>query len=125
MFGVYELQLPAFIRERLETMNGRQSGGHLGGAALMGFFSALLASPCMTAPLAGALLYITQSGDALNGGLGLFALGLGMGAPLVAFGTLGGQLSPKTRRLDEWRQGRVWGDSAGYCRLVPGAYPAS
>jgi len=60
MFGVYELQLPAFIRERLETMNGRQSGGHLGGAALMGFFSALLASPCMTAPLAGALLYITS-----------------------------------------------------------------
>jgi len=54
-----------------------------------GFLSALLASPCMTAPLAGALLYITQSGDALNGGLGLFALGLGMGAPLVAFGTLG------------------------------------
>ena len=95
MFGVYELQLPAFLRERLETMNGRQSGGHLGGAALMGFFSALLASPCMTAPLAGALLYITQSGDARNGGLGLFALGLGMGAPLVAFGTLGASFLPK------------------------------
>lgn len=95
MFGVYELQLPAFIRERLETINRRQSGGHLGGAALMGFFSALLASPCMTAPLAGALLYIAESGDAFNGGLGLFALGLGMGAPLVAFGTLGASFLPK------------------------------
>ena len=95
MFGVYELQLPTFIRERLEAMNGRQTGGHLGGAALMGFFSALLASPCMTAPLAGALLYIAESGDALNGGLGLFALGLGMGAPLVAFGTLGASFLPK------------------------------
>ncbi|WP_077528745.1 protein-disulfide reductase DsbD [Vreelandella utahensis] len=94
MFGVYELQLPAFIRERLEAMNSRQTGGHLGGAALMGFFSALLASPCMTAPLAGALLYIAESGDAFNGGLGLFALGLGMGAPLVAFGTLGASFLP-------------------------------
>ncbi|MGM0434633.1 MAG: protein-disulfide reductase DsbD [Pseudomonadota bacterium] len=95
MFGVYELQLPAFLRARLEAMNSRQTGGHLGGAALMGFFSALLASPCMTAPLAGALLYIAESGDAFNGGLGLFALGLGMGAPLVAFGTLGASFLPK------------------------------
>lgn len=95
MFGVYELQLPGLIRERLETINNRQTGGHLGGAALMGFFSALLASPCMTAPLAGALLYIAESGDALYGGLGLFALGLGMGAPLVAFGTLGASVLPK------------------------------
>lgn len=94
MFGVYELQLPALVRERLETMNSHQTGGHLGGAALMGFFSALLASPCMTAPLAGALLYIAESGDALYGGLGLFALGLGMGAPLVVFGTLGASLLP-------------------------------
>ena len=95
MFGVYELQLPAFIRGRLEAMNSRQTGGHLGGAALMGFLSALLASPCMTAPLAGALLYIAESGDAFNGGLGLFALGLGMGAPLVVFGTLGASFLPK------------------------------
>jgi len=95
MFGAYELQLPAFLRDRLASMNSRQTGGHLGGAALMGFFSALLASPCMTAPLAGALLYIAQSGDAFYGGLGLLALGLGMGAPLVAFGTLGASLLPK------------------------------
>ena len=95
MFGLYELQLPAPIRDRLERANSRQSGGSLAGAAVMGFFSALLASPCMTAPLAGALLYIADSGDAVLGGLALLALGLGMGAPLVALATLGSSLLPR------------------------------
>ncbi|MBA4501314.1 protein-disulfide reductase DsbD [Marinobacterium marinum] len=95
MFGLYELQLPTFIRDRLQMLNARQNGGNLAGAALMGFFSALLASPCMTAPLAGALIYIADSGDAMLGGLALLALGLGMGAPLIAMATLGSHLLPK------------------------------
>ncbi len=102
MFGLYELQLPEAIRARLESASNRQQGGHLGGAAAMGGLSALLASPCMTAPLAGALLYITDTGDAALGGLALLALGLGMGAPLVAFGTLGSGLLP---RPGNWMNG--------------------
>lgn len=95
MFGLFELQLPAPIRDRLERANSRQSGGSLVGAAIMGFFSALLASPCMTAPLAGALLYIADSGDATLGGMALLALGLGMGAPLLVLATLGSSLLPR------------------------------
>lgn len=95
MFGLYELQLPAPIRDRLQRANSRQSGGSLAGAAVMGFFSALLASPCMTAPLAGALLYIADSGDAALGGMALLALGLGMGAPLLVLATFGSSLLPK------------------------------
>ena len=95
MFGLYELQLPTFVRDRLEQLNRRQHGGSVAGAAIMGVFAALLASPCMTAPLAGALIYIADSGDAAFGGLALFALGLGMGAPLVLLATLGSSLLPK------------------------------
>ncbi|KAE8545604.1 Cytochrome c-type biogenesis protein DsbD, protein-disulfide reductase [Marinobacter nauticus] len=95
MFGLYELQLPAPIRDRLERANSRQTGGSLAGAAVMGFFSALLASPCMTAPLAGALLYIADSGDAALGGMALLALGLGMGAPLLILATLGSSVLPR------------------------------
>ncbi|MGY3041419.1 thiol:disulfide interchange protein DsbD [Rhodanobacter sp. TND4EL1] len=95
MFGVYELQLPAGLRDRLNSASNRQRGGHLGGAAIMGVLSALLVGPCMTAPLAGALLYIADSGDAVLGGSALFALGLGMGAPLIVAGTIGARLLPK------------------------------
>lgn len=95
MFGLYELQLPAFVRDRLDKVNRRQKGGSLGGAAVMGFISALLASPCMTAPLAGALIYIADSGNASLGGFALLALGLGMGAPLIALATIGSGLLPK------------------------------
>jgi len=95
MFGLYELQLPTFIRDRLEQLNRRQHGGNVAGAAIMGVFAALLASPCMTAPLAGALIYIADSGDATFGGLALFALGLGMGAPLILLATLGSSLLPR------------------------------
>jgi len=95
MFGLYELQLPSFIRDRLDKVNSQQKGGSLGGAAVMGFISALLASPCMTAPLAGALIYIADSGNASLGGLALLALGLGMGAPLIALATVGSGLLPK------------------------------
>lgn len=95
MFGVYELQLPAGLRDRLNSASNRQHGGSLGGAAIMGVLSALLVGPCMTAPLAGALLYIADSGDAVLGGSALFTLGLGMGAPLVLAGSVGAHLLPK------------------------------
>ncbi|MBM7061334.1 protein-disulfide reductase DsbD [Pseudomonas sp. UL073] len=96
MFGVYELRLPRFISEPLDRLAGKAEGGSLWGAALLGVLSSLLVSPCVSAPLAGALLYISASGDALGGGLKLFALGLGMGAPLVLFATGGGALLPKS-----------------------------
>lgn len=95
MFGVFELRLPRVISEPLDRLAGNAKGGSLWGAALLGVLSSLLVSPCVSAPLAGALLYISASGDALGGGLKLFALGLGMGAPLVLFAVGGGTLLPK------------------------------
>jgi len=95
MFGVFELRLPHAISAPLDRLAGHTRGGSLWGAALLGVVSSLLVSPCVSAPLAGALLYISASGDALGGGLKLFALGLGMGAPLVLFATGGGALLPK------------------------------
>ena len=96
MFGVYELRLPRLISEPLDRLAGKTRGGSLWGAALLGVLSSLLVSPCVSAPLAGALLYISSSGDALGGGLKLFSLGLGMGAPMVLFATGGGRLLPKS-----------------------------
>ncbi len=95
MFGFYELQLPAALRNRLNTASQGQRGGTVGGAATMGVLSALLVGPCMTAPLAGALLYIGNTGNVLTGGLALFAMGLGMGVPLLLVGTLGARLLPR------------------------------
>lgn len=96
MFGVFELRLPQALAAPLERLAGNTRGGSLWGAAVLGVLSSLLVSPCVSAPLAGALLYISSSGDALGGGLKLFALGLGMGAPLVLFATGGGALLPKS-----------------------------
>lgn len=95
MFGLYELQLPVWLRDRLNNMSQQQQGGTLWGAGLMGVLSAVLVGPCMTAPLAGALLYIAESGNLWLGGLTLFALGLGMGAPLVLAMTVGAGFLPK------------------------------
>lgn len=95
MFGVFELQLPAALRDRLQQASANRAGGHLAGAAALGVISAVLVGPCMTAPLAGALLYIAQSGNVVLGGLALLSLGLGMGAPLLLVGTVGAQLLPK------------------------------
>lgn len=95
MFGLFELQLPAALRDRLANAGRTQQGGSLVGASVLGVFSGLLVGPCMTAPLAAALLYIAQSGDALHGGLVLFALGLGIGTPLVVLVTLGNRFLPK------------------------------
>ncbi|MDY7219838.1 protein-disulfide reductase DsbD [Denitrificimonas sp. JX-1] len=94
-FGVYTLQLPAFIRERLQGADQNIQGGSLVGAASLGALSALLVGPCMTAPLAGALLYIAQSGDSMRGGLALFSLGLGSGIPLLLAITIGMRWLPK------------------------------
>lgn len=96
MFGLFELRLPQALSARLDRVAGNARGGSFTGAALLGAISSLLVSPCVSAPLAGALLYISASGDALGGGLKLFALGLGMGAPLVLFATGGGALLPRS-----------------------------
>lgn len=98
MFGFYELQMPAVIRNRLGTMGtGSARGGfaRYGSVALMGLVSALVVSPCVSAPLAGTLIYISTTGDALLGGSALFMLSLGMGAPLLLVGAGGGRLLPK------------------------------
>lgn len=95
MFGAFELQLPAWLRNRLDRAGRNRSGGTLASAAAMGLLSALLVGPCMTAPLAGALLFIGQSGDPLTGGLALFALGLGMGVPLLLIAVFGARILPK------------------------------
>ncbi|RRJ83635.1 protein-disulfide reductase DsbD [Aestuariirhabdus litorea] len=95
MFGFYELQLPSALRNRVQSLNERSRGGSLGGALLMGVLSSLVVSPCVTAPLAGALVYISTTGDALLGGFALFALGLGMGIPLLILAVGGSSLLPK------------------------------
>lgn len=96
MFGLYELQLPAPLRERLQRANQDQQGGQYGSVFIMGVLSALVVSPCVSAPLAGALVYLSTTGDALLGGSALLALGLGMGAPLIVLGTTGASVLPKS-----------------------------
>lgn len=93
MFDVYELQIPYAIQSRLSHLGGEKSG--VWGIAIMGFVSALIVGPCVAAPLAGALIYIGQTGDALLGGVALFALSIGMGVPLLIVGTTSGKFMPK------------------------------
>lgn len=95
MFGFYELQMPASIQGKLAEASNRQRGGSLTGVAIMGLLSALIVGPCVAAPLAGALIYIGQTGDAVLGGMALFALSIGMGLPLLAIGTSAGKLLPR------------------------------
>jgi len=95
MFGLYELQLPAALQSRISDTANRQ-GGSLAGVALMGALSAIIVGPCVAAPLAGALLYIAQTGDAALGGMALFAMALGMGAPLIAVGIASRTLLPRS-----------------------------
>ncbi|MBV4493164.1 protein-disulfide reductase DsbD [Pseudomonas oryzicola] len=96
MFGLFELKLPQALNQRLNNVANHTRGGSLLGAAILGVLSSLLVSPCVSAPLAGALLYISASGDALGGALKLFALGLGMGAPLLLVATGGAAWLPKS-----------------------------
>jgi thiol:disulfide interchange protein DsbD len=102
MFGFYELQLPTALQSKLSEESGHLQGGRGIGVFLMGVLSALIVGPCVAAPLAGALLYIGQTGDAVLGGTALFVMALGMGAPLIAVGTAGGSLLPKT---GPWMEG--------------------
>jgi len=96
MFGLFELKLPQALNNRLNNVASHTRGGSLLGAAILGVLSSLLVSPCVSAPLAGALLYISASGDALGGALKLFALGLGMGTPLLLVATGGSAWLPKS-----------------------------
>ncbi|MCV6636886.1 protein-disulfide reductase DsbD [Candidatus Albibeggiatoa sp. nov. NOAA] len=94
MFGFYELQLPSFLQSKLTEASNKQKGGTLIGVSIMGVLSALIVGPCVAAPLAGALIYIGQTGDAVLGGLALFAMSMGMGVPLLLIGTSAGHLLP-------------------------------
>jgi len=95
MFGFYELQMPGFIQQKLAGWSNRQQGGTLIGSAIMGFLSALIVGPCVAAPLAGALIYISQSGNWMLGGAALFVMSLGMGVPLLLVGASAGSLLPR------------------------------
>jgi thiol:disulfide interchange protein DsbD len=96
MFGLYELKLPGFLHQRLDEVQRRLPGGRVASVAGMGALSAIIVSPCVAAPLAGALLYIAQTRDVALGGAALFAMALGMGAPLVVIGISEGALLPKS-----------------------------
>ncbi len=95
MFGIYELHLPSSLETRLAETTNRIKGGRFIGAFTMGGLSALIVSPCVAAPLAGALLYIGQTHDVILGGVALFALAMGMGVPLLLLGLSAGTLLPK------------------------------
>lgn len=95
MFGFYDLQLPSSLQSKLAEISNKQEGGTLAGVAIMGLLSALIVGPCVAPPLFGALIYISQTGDAVLGGIALFALSMGMGAPLIAIGTSAGKLLPR------------------------------
>ncbi|MDP5136880.1 protein-disulfide reductase DsbD [Rheinheimera baltica] len=95
MFGVFNLSLPSSWQEKVSGISNKQQGGSLKGAFVMGALSGLIASPCTTAPLSAALLYVAQSGDLLLGAITLYILSLGMGLPLLLLGSSGGKLLPK------------------------------
>jgi len=95
MFGFYELQMPASVQSKLTNISNSQQGGNIIGVAIMGFLSALIVGPCVTAPLVGALIYIAETGDAVLGGLALFSLSMGMGAPLLLIGASAGKMLPR------------------------------
>lgn len=96
MFGLHDIQLPGFLHHRLHSAHHKLQGGQVASVALMGVLSAVIVSPCVAAPLAGAILYISQSRDVVMGGSALFVMALGMGLPLVIVGVSEGALLPKT-----------------------------
>ena len=95
MFGLYDLKLPSSWQEKMNSLSNNQKGGNLTGVFMMGVISGLVASPCTTAPLSGALVYVAQSGDLLMGFAALYVLSMGMGLPLLLMGTSGGKLLPR------------------------------
>lgn len=96
LFGVYSLQFPQRWQNRITQLSNQQQGGSYVGVLLMGILSTLIVSPCVTAPLVGVLMYIGRSGDLLLGASALFAMGIGMGIPLLFIGTSAGKWLPKT-----------------------------
>lgn len=96
MFGWINVQMPQAIQNKINAISNNQLGGQYTGVAVMGILSALVVGPCVAAPLAGALLFIAQTGDAATGGLALFAMGFGMGLPLLLVGTSASKWIPKT-----------------------------
>jgi thiol:disulfide interchange protein DsbD len=102
MFGVYQLQMPAALQSRLADVSGRQSGGKFVGVVAMGAISALIVGPCVAAPLAGALVYISQTRNVVVGGAALFSMAIGMSLPLLAIGVSAGSLLP---RAGPWMDG--------------------
>ncbi len=101
MFGFHDLQLPAFLQDRLSSTHHKLRGGHVASVAGMGVLSAVIVSPCVAAPLAGALLYISQTKDVLLGGGALFSMAMGMGVPLLVVGVSEGAFLPKSGRWME------------------------
>ena len=95
MFGLFELQVPAALQSRLASASNRQSGGKLAGVFVMGAISALIVGPCVAAPLAGALVYISQTRDVVVGGSALFSMAVGMSIPLLLVGISAGALLPR------------------------------
>jgi len=101
MFGFYDLQLPLSWQSKIASLSNSQQSGSITGTAIMGILSALIVGPCVAPPLAAAVLYISQKQDPILGGVALFVLSLGMGAPLLAFGTTAGNLLP---RVGAWME---------------------
>lgn len=99
MFGLFDLQMPGGLRNGLDTLARRLPGGSAGSAVGLGVLSALIVGPCVTPPLIGALIYIAETGDPVTGGVALFAMGVGMGVPLVVAGASAGHLLP---RAGQW-----------------------
>jgi len=95
MFGFFQIQMPSFIQTKISKTTGEANSQSVLGIATMGFLSALIVGPCVAAPMAGALIYIGQSGDALLGGSALFVMSLGMGVPLLIIGTTAGKYMPR------------------------------
>ena len=101
MFGFYELQMPSALQSRLAGASGKQKSGKLGGVFVMGALSALIVGPCVAAPLAGALIYISKSRDVFTGGAALFSMAIGMSIPLLLVGVSAGSLLPKAGKWME------------------------
>lgn len=126
MFGLFNFEMPLAIQERVTRISQGLRGGTLSGAAIMGALSTLIVGPCVAAPLAGTLIYIGETGDAVLGGAALFALGIGMGLPLLLIGASAGKLLPKA---GAWMDGVKAFFGAGFLatalwllsRILPGS----
>ncbi len=108
MFGLFQLQMPSAIQSKVSEISNKQKGGSYTGVAVMGTLSALIVGPCVTPPLVAALAYIAKTGDATIGGIALFAIGIGMGTPLLFIGTSLGRFMPKAGGWMETTQ-RIFG----------------